>query len=176
MSITGASERTQAVGTHFCNNIDQCTLKRQLTPYLVCLFGPGWKPDGWVQMTLQSRKAFLVEKFSEQVNNSQVSRARLERMVRYHKESSTSRNRTIVCGTNEDGSDKPNDELVRELWEAYIQKDFQMSRGDMLKKLGKTVGYSTNDVSTKAKVTRVLKAEYISFLKRKHPEQYLVQP
>ena len=86
------------------------------------------------------------------------------------------RNRTIVCGTNEDGSDKPNDELVRELWEAYIQKDFQMSRGDMLKKLGKTVGYSTNDVSTKAKVTRVLKAEYISFLKRKHPEQYLVQP
>jgi len=83
---------------------------------------------------------------------------------------------TIVCGTNEDGSDKPNDELVRELWEAYIQKDFQMSRGDMLKKLGKTVGYSTNDVSTKAKVTRVLKAEYISFLKRKHPEQYLVQP
>ena len=56
---------------------------------------------------------------------------------------------------------------------AYIQVDFQLTRGDDLKKLGKMIGYTTADVSNKHNAKTVLMEDYLSFLRSNHPDQIL---
>ena len=78
-----------------------------------------------------------------------------------------------VSAENSDGLPKQYNELVREIWDAYIQVDFQLTRGDDLKKLGKMIGYTTADVSNKHNAKTVLMEDYLSFLRSNHPDQIL---
>ena len=110
----------------------------------------------------------MVEKVHEQFASKTVTRVRLNRMIRYLKD----RGRN-VSAENSDGLPKQYNELVREIWDAYIQVDFQLTRGDDLKKLGKMIGYTTADVSNKHNAKTVLMEDYLSFLRSNHPDQIL---
>ena len=93
-------------------------------------------------------------------------------MVRYHKDRSRrSQHKTEVSLENEDKSKKSKDELVRELWNAYIQTDMLLTKKDDLVRIGKSLGLTKTDLKTKQNLIKALVPEYFDFLRRERPDQ-----
>ena len=91
-------------------------------------------------------------------------------MIRYLQKKGNGK-RIEVCRRNEDDSEKPKEQLVRELWKAYIEKDMWLTRMDFLKAIGKSIGLTKKDLENKENAIKALMPEYLEFLKRECPKQ-----
>ena len=132
----------------------------------------GDKPRDWTGRSLLERQDFLKTQAQKQLQVAEVSDQLLQRMVRYHKDRSRrSQHKTEVSLENEDKSKKSKDELVRELWNAYIQTDMLLTKKDDLVRIGKSLGLTKTDLKTKENLIKALVPEYFDFLRRERPDQ-----
>ena len=153
------------------NKIDGTSSKTHLKHWRKVVIGE-YKSSDWTGWSLQERQDFLKEQAQIQLQVAEVSDQLLQRMVRYHKDRSRrSQHKTEVSLENEDKSKKSKDELVRELWNAYIQTDMLLTKKDDLVRIGKSLGLTKTDLKTKKNLIKALVPEYLDFLRRERPHQ-----
>ena len=112
----------------------------------------------------------MKERAGGQLRSVELSDIQLGNMIRYLQKKGNGK-RIEVCRRNEDDSEKPKEQLVRELWKAYIEKDMWLTRMDFLKAIGKSIGLTKKDLENKENAIKALMPEYLEFLKRECPKQ-----